>query len=167
MDLLGDDLFSPEASQPLNPTGTVPSSALVGDSDHTSANPLFDPHDQSAALMPSVSNPFDSSTRGGPSAFPPTVGGDLFEPAQPAGSVDAWFTALLVKDRGVLYEDQYLQVRAASSGCCVLCVLCVCVSVSPTHSNRWTVRRDGDGSLCKSGVWREPLASKTSTEKTL
>jgi hypothetical protein len=47
---------------------------------------------------------------------PPLQQQPSFAPAQPIGSVDAWFANLLVKDKGVLYEDQYLQVCWRGAG---------------------------------------------------
>eukprot|EP00798_Chlamydomonas_sp_ICE-L_P015243 gene15243-21325_t len=35
--------------------------------------------------------------------------------AQPSGDISAWYAALLLKPRGILYEDQYLQVGVQSS----------------------------------------------------
>lgn len=32
------------------------------------------------------------------------------EGARLAGTIEGWFSSLLVKDRGILYEDQHLQV---------------------------------------------------------
>ncbi|KAF5828063.1 armadillo-type protein [Dunaliella salina] len=72
--------------------------------------------------LPSPANPFEQPF-GDDSAFgPPAFQQQLpqpqslpdFEPAQPIGSIDAWFANLLIKDKGVLYEDQYLQVGVQS-----------------------------------------------------
>lgn len=37
-----------------------------------------------------------------------------FAPARPVGSIEQWFSNLLTKDKGILYEDQYLQVGMQS-----------------------------------------------------
>lgn len=58
---------------------------------------------------PGATDPFGAPAFGAP---PPAQ--LAFEPARPAGSLENWFTSLLVKDKGILYEDQYLQVGVQS-----------------------------------------------------
>ncbi|EFJ50611.1 hypothetical protein VOLCADRAFT_120602 [Volvox carteri f. nagariensis] len=36
------------------------------------------------------------------------------DPPRPVGDVEAWYSALILKERGILYEDQYLQVGLQS-----------------------------------------------------
>eukprot|EP00200_Dunaliella_tertiolecta_P006547 CAMPEP_0202346842 /NCGR_PEP_ID=MMETSP1126-20121109/5457_1 /ASSEMBLY_ACC=CAM_ASM_000457 /TAXON_ID=3047 /ORGANISM="Dunaliella tertiolecta, Strain CCMP1320" /LENGTH=1093 /DNA_ID=CAMNT_0048938303 /DNA_START=70 /DNA_END=3351 /DNA_ORIENTATION=- len=81
-------------------------------------NPGFGP----TPPIPSPANPFEQpfgdDSAFGPPAFqqqpPQQQSLPDFEPAQPIGSIDAWFANLLIKDKGVLYEDQYLQVGVQS-----------------------------------------------------
>lgn len=60
-----------------------------------------------------LDDPFGDNAFGPPPSAAAATASSQFEPAHPVGDISAWFRALLLKDRGVLYEDQYLQVRCA------------------------------------------------------
>ena len=47
---------------------------------------------------------------------PPPPPAIVLPAAAPTGDLQAWFNALLYKERGILYEDQYLQVGGGGSG---------------------------------------------------
>lgn len=63
------------------------------------------------ASAAAVDDPFGDNAFGPPPSAVAATASAQFEPAHPVGDISAWFRALLYKDRGVLYEDQYLQVR--------------------------------------------------------
>ncbi|GLI58947.1 hypothetical protein VaNZ11_000735 [Volvox africanus] len=71
-----------------------------------------------AAPIPTSADPFGDSHFAVPSVPPPTVSvpppPPAVDPPRPVGDVDAWFSALILKERGILYEDQYLQVGLQS-----------------------------------------------------
>mmetsp|Transcript_39785 Transcript_39785/g.88425 ORF Transcript_39785/g.88425 Transcript_39785/m.88425 type:complete len:1123 (+) Transcript_39785:142-3510(+) len=69
-----------------------------------SANPFGD--------NPFGGDPFGDNAFGAPVPVPPPM--PQFEPAKPTGDIARWYSNLLVKDRGILYEDQYLQVGVQS-----------------------------------------------------
>ena len=69
-----------------------------------------------AAPMPAPVPDFGAPAFGA-AAPPPEPAASVvpgLEPARPTGSVDTWLSSLLVKDRGILYEDQYLQIGVQS-----------------------------------------------------
>ncbi|MEW5308641.1 MAG: hypothetical protein WDW38_000584 [Sanguina aurantia] len=83
------------------------------------AHPAAPRHAQTAAQAPVAAaavasysfadDPFGDSSFGPPPPAPaPAL--PAYDPAVPTGDVRGWHSALLLKDRGVLYEDQYLQV---------------------------------------------------------
>eukprot|EP00798_Chlamydomonas_sp_ICE-L_P020227 gene20227-26980_t len=55
----------------------------------------------------SNSDPFGDNAFAPPAPPPPPM--PTLEPAVPTGDLEAWYKALLLKPRGVIYEDQYLQ----------------------------------------------------------
>eukprot|EP00198_Chlamydomonas_reinhardtii_P001583 XP_001690919.1 alpha-adaptin [Chlamydomonas reinhardtii] len=66
----------------------------------------------SPALQPvaATADPFGDSHFGAPPAPAPAP----VPPPVPTGDVNAWYSALLLKERGILYEDQYLQIGLQS-----------------------------------------------------
>ncbi|KAG2494582.1 hypothetical protein HYH03_007348 [Edaphochlamys debaryana] len=69
-------------------------------------------------------DPFGDSSFGAPApafgaaafAAPPAAAAAPapVDPPRPTGDLEAWFNALLLKERGILYEDQYLQIGLQS-----------------------------------------------------
>ncbi|PNW74645.1 hypothetical protein CHLRE_12g488850v5 [Chlamydomonas reinhardtii] len=57
-----------------------------------------------------TADPFGDSHFGAPPAPAPAP----VPPPVPTGDVNAWYSALLLKERGILYEDQYLQIGLQS-----------------------------------------------------
>ncbi|GIL47564.1 hypothetical protein Vafri_4358 [Volvox africanus] len=90
----------PPPPQPVVPVAIPPAAAPLTAPIPTSADPFGDSH----FAVPSVPTP----TVTVPPPPPPV------DPPRPVGDVDAWFSALILKERGILYEDQYLQVGLQS-----------------------------------------------------
>ncbi|GFR46483.1 hypothetical protein Agub_g8060 [Astrephomene gubernaculifera] len=68
-----------------------------------------------APVAAAAADPFGDSHFAAPPPPPPAAPAPPpVEPPCPTGNVEAWYSALLLKDRGILYEDQYLQVGLQS-----------------------------------------------------
>uniref|UniRef100_A0A7S0R8D3 Clathrin adaptor alpha/beta/gamma-adaptin appendage Ig-like subdomain domain-containing protein n=1 Tax=Chlamydomonas leiostraca TaxID=1034604 RepID=A0A7S0R8D3_9CHLO len=94
---------TPQPSMPAAPVqqpGLAPS-ASFGGSDPFGA-PAFGAPPPPVAPVPVAA----------PVAAPAPAG--QFAPARPVGSIEQWYSNLLTKDKGILYEDQYLQVGLQS-----------------------------------------------------
>ena len=97
----------PAASTLPPPTSTTPAAVA--------APPAYDPWAAAG-----------SSSGFGDDAFAPTPApAPVFDPPCVTGDLNQWYVNLLTKERGILYEDQYLQVRGAH-GVCVTVRVCDC-----------------------------------------
>ncbi|GIL70205.1 hypothetical protein Vretimale_3499 [Volvox reticuliferus] len=85
--------------QPQPPPPAVPAAVTQAAATFPAPNPSADPFGDSHFAVPPVARPTVTA--------PPPALVDL---PRPVGDVDAWFSALILKERGILYEDQYLQV---------------------------------------------------------
>ncbi|GLC68315.1 hypothetical protein PLESTF_000678300 [Pleodorina starrii] len=99
---------NPFAANPFASAAPVPPPAPTA--------PLAGPQPASSLVTPVASasaDPFgDSHFSAAPAPPPPPQ--TVVDPPLPTGDVEAWYTALIFKERGILYEDQYLQVGLQS-----------------------------------------------------
>lgn len=75
----------------------------------------------------------------GPPVSPPAAGGA--EAVRPVGDINDWFRKLCQSPSGVLYEDNYLQVKTSSACLCLSDAtfsLELLVGISKLQKHAWT-----------------------------
>lgn len=121
IDLLGGDDMAPysngTSAAAAAPYAAAAPASVPGDLGDLLGSSIPQPSPPSLGAMGSgtASDPF--ATAGFAAAALPTLPAQAFPPAhdiQPTGDVNAWYTALLTKDRGLLYQDPYLQIGVQS-----------------------------------------------------